>query len=352
VAFLAGSAIAWSAGQSLQQIGIRVLVGAIPLLLIAGPYFVRELPAIIDYFHLGFVEQREAWSFRLSPSEHTLYYVKQAKLYFEYWFFVATGGAVGVIVLGAFGGDRTTALHFSGLLLTTLAAFLVPQSLEVKHTVYGGVFYGCIAVCLILVIHFLVDRLYLPWSFHGLRRARPAVLGQRPVQATAILVIGTVALAGLGDKQMRFGPRITDAAELEYDGVYHLIKEVYRIKFAGGGTQPKRLITYSLYPLPVAPHAYAFRGLIDGLNIVPLFAAHETKLQVLIDNAGQASLVVVPDEETLKVVGATTAPPGYPFLVKKLLPAFREWIAHDARLKLIATIPINIGSVDVYADPD
>jgi len=121
----------------------------------------------------------------------------------------------------------------------------------------------------------------MPWSFQRLQRVRPSFLGQRPVQATAILVIGTVALAGLGDKQMRFGPRLTHAAELEYDGVYRLIKEVYRIKFAGGATQPKRLITYSLYPLPVAPHAYAFRGLIDGLNIVPLMAAHETELQVL-----------------------------------------------------------------------
>jgi len=344
VALLAGAAIAWREGQSLRRTGARLLPGAVFFLVIAGPYFTGKLLPIIGYIRRGFVEEQDTWSLGLSPLEHGLYYIDYAASYLRPWILVAAIGVIGVMAAAIVRRDRTTALRFGGLLLTTFAAYLVPTCLEVKSPYFGGIFYGCIAVGLVLVLHFVLDRLFVPGSFGHSRARRFDLRDARLVRWGLILIFGVTVFARFRDRQLRFThmPIPVAGLEREYKDVYRLMKEVHRATFGPQPQLSERLSVFFPVPAPVSPHGYEFRGLVDGLGFEVGYAPHDTELQVLIDHANRSAFVAVPDEDVIELV--------HPYPVVDLLPAFREWLAADARLVPIGTVDNGVGRVEVFAD--
>jgi hypothetical protein len=66
LAFLFGVASAYREEKSVRRVGMRLLFGVLPALLIAAPYFVHELASIVDYTIERFVRERRTWAGRLS----------------------------------------------------------------------------------------------------------------------------------------------------------------------------------------------------------------------------------------------------------------------------------------------
>src|SRR6202521_1940259 len=79
LAFLIGAATAYREDKSLSRIAMRLGIGLIPAVSIAGPFWAREIIGMFKYIYLGFVTEREAWSPRVAPSEHSFYYLSQAR---------------------------------------------------------------------------------------------------------------------------------------------------------------------------------------------------------------------------------------------------------------------------------
>jgi hypothetical protein len=342
LAFLIGAALAYREEKSARRVGMRLLFGVLPLLVIAAPYFVHELGSIVDYTIEGFVRERGTWAGGLAPSVQALFYFNSARAGFEYWFFVAGGGALGIVVLAAFTGDGRTSLRFGGLMLLSFVAYLIPASLEVKSYFFGGVFYGCIAVCLILVIHFLADRLERFWSLVRQQRFGLTESVMQHFRAVALILIGLFAVAGLADKQARFPAKTILAVRAEYNGVYRLLREVLAGQDGVLVNASPPLCVYFPCPAPVSPHAYRFRALLDGLDIGLEMSPHQSDLQELVDLANRATVIVVPDDESLKSI--------YPYPVNKVIPAFRTWLDQSTIFKRIGTVRTSLGGTDVFAN--
>ena len=341
LAFLFGAALAYREERSLRRGGMRLLFCVLPIVVIAAPYFVPELPQIINYVIQGFVRERGTWTARIAPSEHTLFYISSAWASFGYWFFLAGGGALGIAVVAAFRGEGRTALRFAGLILLSLVAYLVPTSLEVKNYLFGGVFYGCIVVCLILVLHFYTDCLEAFWSLPRLRRFQFTESIMQNFRTVTLILIGVIAATGLADKQSRFPPQTISAMRTEYDGVYRLLKDVLVGQDGVVAKASPTLIAYFPCPAPVAPHAYRLRALIEGLDIALEESPHASNLQELVDLAKRAAVIIVPDDESLKSI--------YPYPVNKLIPAFRGWLDQNTGFKRIGTVRTSLGGPDVFA---
>jgi hypothetical protein len=96
-------------------------------------------------------------------------------------------------VVSVYSGDGKAALRFTGLILLSLVAYLVPASLEVKHYFYGGVIYGCVAVCLILTIHFLTDRHGPFFLLHQLRHFRLTDSSVQNFRTGTLILLGLLA---------------------------------------------------------------------------------------------------------------------------------------------------------------
>ena len=351
LAFPIGAAIAYREEKSLWPTATRLTFGVAPVLIIATPYFAHELGGIIYYIHLGFVTQRATWAHRLADSQHAFYYLNQAKESFEHWLPFAGGGLLAIVANAALGRDWTTALRFVGLTVTTLVVYLVPAALDVTHYLYGGGFYGSIAVCLILVIHFLVDRL-APFQFLSRpTRFWPVSPGMQAARMAVLALIGAGALAGVADKQVRqtSNPYYHGPAQTEYDGVYGVLREIFRQRPADPTKPPpSSLLVYVPCMAPVAPTAYRFRGLLDGIDI-PLAPFHtglaldpEVSLERLMDAANQAAIIVLPGDDSLKWV--------YPYPINKLVPEFRAWLARNAKFTRIRTIRTDLGSAEIFSD--
>jgi len=350
LAFLIGAAIAYREEKSLWHIAMRLMFAGLPLLAIATPYFAHELGGIIDYIYAGFVSQSAIWAQHVTESQDAFYYLDQAQESFENWMPIAGGGALAIVATAALGRDWTTALRFAGLILTTLMAYLIPASVDVKRYLFGGVFYGSVAVCLILAIHFLVDRLNLIRFLDRSARFQPVLPGAGPVMTAVLVLIGAGALAGLADRQVRqnSNPYFLGSVQAEYDGVYGVLRDIYRRWQIYRNTSATALEVYFPCPAPVAPHAYRFRGLVDGIDISLPSAANavalntQVTLQEVLDEADKAAVIVVPGEDSLKWI--------YPYPVNKLLLPFRTWLAQNARFTHVRTIHTDLGSADIFVD--
>jgi hypothetical protein len=287
------------------------------------------------------VRERKTWMGLVPSAQRPMYYLNAARASFECWLLVATGGALGIVVADFFIGDGRTALRFAGLIFLSLVAYLVPASVDVKDYVFGGVIYGCIAVCLILVIHFLTDRLRTFWSLDRLRRFQLTESCMRITRVVALILIGLFAVTGLEDKQGRYPQQIISALRAEYDGVYRLLKEVLAAEkgvVANGSPTP---LAYFPCPAPVAPDAYRLHALLDGLDFGLEESPHQSNLQELVDVANRATIIVVPDDESLKTI--------YPYPVTKLIPAFRTWLDQNTNFKRIGTVRTSLGGTDLFA---
>jgi hypothetical protein len=108
----------------------------------------------------------------------------------------------------------------------------------------------------------------------------------------------------------------------EYDGVYRLLRDVFAGQQENPGSASPTLLAYFPRPAPVAPVAYKFRGLGEGLD----FEVEETEYPHDVEDvANRAALIVVPDDESLKSI--------YPYPVNKLIPAFRAWLNQSTNFK-------------------
>jgi hypothetical protein len=341
LAFLVGAALAYREEKSLRRVGMRLFFIVLPILVIAGPYFAHELASIIEYDIRGFVHERKTWMGLVPAELRSMYYLNAARASFGCWLFVAAGGGLGIIVADFFIGDDRTALRFAGLIFLSLVAYLIPASVDVKDYVYGGVIYGCIAVCLILVIHFLADRLRAFWPLHRLGRFQLAESSMRNTRVVALILIGLFAVTGLADKQDRYPRQIVSALRAEFDGVYRLLKEVLVAQQGVVSNGSPTLLAYFPCPAPVAPHAYRFHALLDGLDFELEESPHQSNLQELVDVANRAKVIVVPDDESLKSI--------YPYPVTKLIPAFRKWLDGNIHFKRIGTVRTSLGGTDLFA---
>ena len=149
--------LTWRQQDDRRAVLDRLLFGSLPILVIAGPYYLFELPGVVAYIYRGWVRERETWIPDLLHL-NKMFYVDMATASFLYWFWIGAVGSIGIVVVAALYGDRKTALRFLGLIFVTLIAYIVPTSVEFKHFHWGGVFYGGIAVCLVLMLHFWPDR--------------------------------------------------------------------------------------------------------------------------------------------------------------------------------------------------
>jgi hypothetical protein len=336
LSFLIGAALDYREEKSLKLIGMRGMFVVLPILVIAGPYFAHELRPIIDYAILAFVRQRETWLALVPSEQRSLYYLNEVRSSFEGWFFVASGGSLGIVAFASYLGDSRTALRFVGLILLTLVAYFLPASVEVKTYLFGGVFYGCVAVCLVLVIYFLTDRLGPLW----LERFQLKESTRRNFWVLALVLIGCIAVTDLADRQGRYPPETISALRAEYDGIYRLLREARREGAVVNGSQ--NLLTYFPCPAPIAPNAFRFRALLDGLDIgQERSSPHESKLQVMLDLANLAGVIIVPDDESLKSI--------YSYPVNKLIPAFRAWLDRNTSFKRFGTVQTSLGGTDVFA---
>jgi hypothetical protein len=69
---------------------------------------------------------------------------------------------------------------------------------------------------------------------------------------------------------------------------------------------------------------------------------HQSDLQELVDLANRATVIVVPDDESLKSI--------YPYPVNKVIPAFRTWLDQSTIFKRIGTVRTSLGGTDVFAN--
>jgi len=342
LAFLFGAASAYLEEKSVKRVGMRLLFGVLPALLIAAPYFVHELAGMVEYLTEAFVREHGAWAGIVPPSVRALFYFDSARRNFEYWFFVASGGALGIIALAAYAREWRTSLRFGGLITLSLVAYLIPESLEDKSYFFGGVFYGCISVCLILVIHFLADRLERFWPLVRLKSFGLTQSVMRHFRGAVLILIGLLAVGGLADKQGRFQEESILAMRAEYNGVYRLLRQVLAGQEGILANSSPRLCVYFPCPAPVAPHAYRLRAIIDGFDIGLEMSPVQSDLQALIDLANRAAVIVVPDDESLKSI--------YPYPVNELIPAFRRWLNQSTNFKTIGTVRTSLGGTEVFTN--
>ena len=351
IAWFCGALLAYREERSWKPSLIRLAFGIIPIAVLAGPYFIDQLPNIVTYIYAGFVTERETWSHNLAPSEHNFFYYKQAEIFFGGFLIPAFAGAFAILLTGMAVRCRPAALRFGAFILVCAFAYIVPASVEVKRTYYGGVLYGCIAVMIILVIHFIVDRLRLTGPFD--RTAAPTFMARvGGWRGTCLALIFLAGFTSIGDHQTRVGQDVRDASWLVYDQLYGYIVGVagsgagspgpqvdlgYNLAFGAGPT-----MVYFPCPAPIAPHAFLFRGLANGLKFQISMTVHEDELRALTDAATKASIVAIPDDTYAKHI--------YPFPVMRHLPELRNWLAKNNRLRLVGTIRTNLGNVDVYAD--
>ena len=350
IAWFGGALLAYREERSWKPSLIRLAFGIIPIAVLAGPYFIDQLHNIVAYIYAGFVKERGTWSHRLTPSEHNFFYYKQAEIFFGWALIPTFTGAFSILLTGMAVRCRSAALRFGAFILVCAFAYIVPASVEVKDPYYGGILYGCIAVILILVIHFLVDRLRLTAPFD--RTAAPTFLARVGAWRGAFLgLIFLVGFASIGDRQTRVNKDVRDASWLVYDQLYGYIVDVagssalsptpqvslgYQLAFGVGP------MVYFPCPSPVAPHAFLFRGRVNGLKFQISMTVHENQFGMLTDAATKASIVAIPDDAWAQHI--------YPFPVMRHLPALRNWLAKNNRLRLVGTIHTNLGNVDVYAD--
>jgi hypothetical protein len=354
IAWFCGALLAYREERSWKPNLIRLVFGIIPIAILAGPYFIKQLPNIVAYINTGFVTEQKTWSQSLAPSEHNLfYYYKQAEIFLGGFLIPAFAGAFAIVFTGTAVRCRPAALRFGALILVCAFAYIVPASVEVKKDLFGGVLYGCITVTLILVIHFVVDRLRLIGPFD--RTAAPTFMARIGGWRGASL--GLIFLAGfisIGDHQPRWGQDDRHAMRLVYDQLYGYIVDVAGSSAGSPAPQADQSLAYELWagtgpmmvyfscPAPVAPHAFRFRGLANGFKFRISVTTHEDELRALTDAATTASIVAIPDDTYAKRI--------YPFPVMRHLPDLRNWLAKNNRLRLIGTIRTDLGNVDVYAD--
>ena len=338
VSFLVGAFISYHRARSFPV--IRTLYLAVPILIIAGPYFAHELPGIVAYIHQGWVREYETWVPDLLHLDK-MFYIKLARSIFEYWFWVAVIGPPALLVASALCRDSTNSMRFAGLIVITLTAYIVPTSVEFKHYHWGGIFYGCIAVCLILTLHYIADRCHLsivrqpvqPFGFSFRVPQIPQLI---------LLAVAGLALADAGDKQGRFPPVVQRAALAEYDAVYDILRGIARQEFINNAGNVPPLMVYAPCPAPVAPHAYRFRGLLEGLDIQVNTSPHDKDLAALLDVASRAGILVLPDDDALKFI--------YPYPVNKVIPAMRTWLADSKRFTKMGIVRTSLGTAEIFVN--
>jgi hypothetical protein len=356
VGWFCGALLASREERSWKPSLIRLAFGIIPIAVLAGPYFIKQLPSILRYLNNAFVTQQKVWLHLLAPSENNLfYYYKQAEIFLGGFLLFAFAGAFANLLTGMAVSCRPAALRFGALMVVCAFAYIVPASVEVKKDLFGGVLYGCIVVTLILVIHFIVDRLRLTGPFD--RTAAPTFLTRVGGWRGASLgVIFLLAFISIGDHQPRWEQDDRHAMRLVYDQLYGYIVDVASSspafaepqankplaadKLRRYGTGP--IVVYFSCPAPIAPHAFLFRGLANGLKFQVWITMDEDEIRALTDAATTASIVAIPDETYAKHI--------YPFPVMRHLPDLRNWLAKNDRLRLVGTIRTKRGNVDVYAD--
>jgi len=354
IAWFCGAVLAYREERSWKPSLIRLAFGIIPIAVLAGPYFIKQFSYIVAYIYTAFVTEKKAWSYLVAPSENNLfYYYKQAEIFFGGFLIPAFVGAFAILLTGMAVRCRPAALRFGVLILVCAFAYIVPTSVEVKKDLFGGVLYGCIAVTLILVIHFIVDRLRLTGPLD--RAAAPTYMARVGGWRGALLgLVFLVGFISIGDHQFRAELDEGHAMRLVYDQLYGYIVDV-----AGSSPGPQAnkplaetdkpqvygtgpMMVYFSCPAPVAPDAFRFRGLANGLIFQISMTVHEDELRALTNAAIKASIVAIPDDTYAKRM--------FPLPVMRHLPELRNWLAINNRLRLVGTIRTKQGNVDVYAD--
>jgi hypothetical protein len=341
IAWFCGAVLAYREERSWKPSLIRLAFGIVAIIVVAGPYFIIQFDHIVAYIHAGFVTERKTWLHALSPSENNFFfYYKQAQFFLGGFLIPTFAGAFAILLTGIAVRCRPAALRFGALILVCAFAYIVPASIEVKKDLFGGILYGCIAVTLILVIHFVVDRLRLTGPFD--RKAAPTFMAR--VGGWRGASLGLIFLAGftsIGDHQSRWEQDDRNAMRAVYDQLYSYIVDVAGSS-AGFPAPQSDIMVYFPCPAPIAPDAFLFRGLANDFKFRISGTTHEDELRALTAAATTASIVAIPDDTYAKRI--------YPFPVMRHLPDLRNWLAKNNRLRLVGTIRTKQGNVDVYAD--
>ena len=150
LATLAGIATAGIDRQELRASARRLLPGMLVAVLVAAPYFVSEMHIIIDHIKRGFITQRETWAVHTSEAGQAKFYPLLALDLFRNW--LSFGGAVVALALisSLYRRNYRTALRFVILSGLCAVAYAIPTFFEVKSLLFGAVFYGFIAVIIVL----------------------------------------------------------------------------------------------------------------------------------------------------------------------------------------------------------
>jgi hypothetical protein len=329
VAFVVGALASRALGETLLASLRRFRVPFLLIAVIAGPYFAHELLPLIRYNYLGFVTQRNTWIHLSAGANPWTFYIFSTAALFGVWLYF--GAAVFVVVAGAaVRGSRVTLICFGGLLACLFILYIVPTLIPIQVMVYGGVLYGMVLVTGLVAVTRL--KIFLPLIERMSGNSRTAA-------ATLLLVaFGIVAVFQTKDRQNRFPPATINECAADYERIYSILREI-AVRPAASGSASRRVSAY--FPtVAVAPHAYRFRGLQEGLDININLTPHETDPERVIGSARKADVIFIPDGRLLTKY--------YPYPVNAILNDVVQRLRKDATMIESAPVELPDGAMLVF----
>jgi hypothetical protein len=233
------------------------------------------------------------------------------------------------VAWSALRGNTPTALRFSGLMLCTLAAYLIPTVTSVKAMRFGMLLYGMIAVNLgigLLHLHHQIE----------MGRWRSLVLAG----AAGVFVLAIMTFA---DNQPRFPSDMLIDSTREYEGVSALIQQQHELHRRNLLASGRSLSLLQPLLIKVPSEAYRFRLLRDGLKLDVGHYELENDLQIILAAAQDADIVVVPDAPLRATL--------YHYRVNSVIDAFRDKLPASGFVQ-IGSVAMTVGNVLIFARPE
>jgi hypothetical protein len=303
-------------------------------LLIAGPYYAVSLATLIKYIYAALIADSDIWAYRGSSSEQALYYILAVGENLLYWGAAAVVLIVCEIIRNVLTQRWREALRTGALALVIFVSYLIPTVASDKSDIYGGTLYAVLILSLGLMVFEIVV------SFEGLKR--------RVMMLVAPGLLLTAASVQMSDWQIRLPPQDSLQATAIYDQVFAIAKAGSRALMLAG--KPGEISLYVPYPGPVAPHAFRYRALVEGVELTLIDkgdSIRQTDLDVIHETANRANLILVPDDAAIE---ADTAEFGgmFQFRINRVFPQFRAWLAENPGFSEIGHFPFGGGQVLLY----
>jgi len=332
VAFVAGMLASRALGvtflASLRQSWIPVL----SLAAIASPYFAHELLPILKYNYLGFVTQYSTW-IRLSAGANPweFYILRTAEL-FGRWLYWGPAALAAIVAIAFVRGYRALLICLGGIFTCLVIAYIVPTLVPIQVMLFGGVLYGMVLITGLIALARIPIFAPLPGRMAALSRRSQAVY------ATLLLVIFAVVAGGeMKDGQGRF-PESTLQSSAQYDRIYSVLRAM-AVGSADGLGSSHHVSAY--FPtVYVAPLAYQFRALEEGLDVSVDQGPFETDPDRVFNSARTADIVFIPDGRLLSKY--------FPYPVNTLLGALVVRLRKDGTMIEGAPVELPDGAMLIF----